>query len=174
MGWAARVAQIYYATLAVLGWIANVALVALVIVVLLAVAARYTGIFPGSLHWATEFSRFSIIWIVMLGSSIALHRGAHVAIDVTNNLPIRWRRVSRSSAYLLGLAFLGTLAWQGFILSLATMRQTTPALGLPMGYAYAAIPVGAAIMVAQSLLFALLPGLREAPGGPEPTLESEA
>jgi TRAP-type C4-dicarboxylate transport system permease small subunit len=41
------------------------------------------------------------------------------------------------------------------------MRQTTPAFGLPMGYAYSAIPVGAAIMVLQSLLFALLPGIRD-------------
>jgi TRAP-type C4-dicarboxylate transport system permease small subunit len=41
------------------------------------------------------------------------------------------------------------------------MRQISPALGIPVGYAYLAIPVGAVVMTVQSLLFALLPDLRE-------------
>jgi TRAP-type C4-dicarboxylate transport system permease small subunit len=155
----AWVARGYTALLELLTFVINVGLVALVLVVLLAVAVRYIGIFPGSLHWATEFSRFAIIWIVMLGSAVALDRGAHMAIDISEFLPVRWRRVIRSTGYLLGLAFLGVLAWQGFKLSFATMRQISPALGFPMGYAYLAIPIGAAIMALQSVLFAVVPGL---------------
>jgi TRAP-type C4-dicarboxylate transport system permease small subunit len=148
-----------------LAFVANIGLVALVIVVLLAVVVRYLGVFPGSLHWATEFSRFSVVWIVMLGSAIAFHRGAHVAIDLTGLLPARWRRIARSAAHLLGLGFLTVLVWQGLRLSLATMGQISPALGLPMGYAYLAIPCGAAIMMLQSILFALSPALVGSDGG---------
>jgi len=41
------------------------------------------------------------------------------------------------------------LAWQGFKLSQATLSQVSPALGLPMGYSYLGIPVGATIMTLQ-------------------------
>jgi TRAP-type C4-dicarboxylate transport system permease small subunit len=153
------VALTYRTSLELIRVLTSLALVFLVIVVLLAVVVRYVGIFPGSLHWATELSRFSIIWIVMLGSAIALDRGAHVGIELSKALPERWARLVRAAAYLLGVAFLSVLAWEGFKLSQATMRQISPALGLPMGYAYLALPVGAAIMVLQSVLFTIRPDL---------------
>jgi TRAP-type C4-dicarboxylate transport system permease small subunit len=40
-------------------------------------------------------------------------------------------------------------------LSLRTMRQVSPALGLPMGYVYLAVPAGAALMALQALAVAL-------------------
>ena len=166
-----HVARLYAVCIDGLRRAANVALVALVAVVLIAVVVRYLGIFPGSLHWATEFSRFAIIWIVMLGSVLALHEGAHMAIDVVDLLPRRWRRAVRAAGYLMGVAFLGVLAWQGFKLSQATMRQISPALGLPMGYAYLAIPVGATLMTLQSILLALVPDVlsaRDEPSGASP------
>jgi TRAP-type C4-dicarboxylate transport system permease small subunit len=151
----------YRFVLAALTVLVNVALVALVVAVLLAVAVRYFGLWPGSLQWTTEFSRFTVIWIVMLGAAIGLHKGAHMAIDVGGLLPAPWRRPVRSLGYLTGIAFLAVLTWQGFLLSMGTMRQISPALGLPMGYAYLAIPVGAGLMTVQSILFALWPDLAE-------------
>jgi TRAP-type transport system small permease protein len=141
--------------------VTNLALVSLVIVVLAAVAVRYFGIFNGSLDWASEYSRFGIIWVVMLGAAVAFDQGAHVAIDFTDTMPPRTQRIVRSAGYICGIAFVAVLAWQGFRLSFATMRQISPALGIPVGYAYLAIPVGAVIMTVQSLLFALLPDVRE-------------
>ena len=162
--WVAIVRKVYDAFLWLLSWTVNLALVSLILVVLIAVVARYGGVFSGSLHWATEFGRFSIIWIVMLGSVIAFHRGAHMAIDVTDLLPARWHRPVRLIAYMLSVIFLAALTWEGFKLSLATMRQISPALGMPMGYAYLAIPVGALLMTIQSILFVVVPNIR----GPVP------
>jgi TRAP-type transport system small permease protein len=71
------------------------------------------------------------------------------------------RRAVRTAGYICGVGFVAILAWQGFRLSFATMRQISPALGLPVGYAYLAIPVGAVIMTMQSLLFAAVPELQE-------------
>jgi TRAP-type transport system small permease protein len=137
----------------------NATLVVLIMVVLAAVAVRYLGVFVGSLHWATEFGRFVIVWIVMLGSAVALHKGAHVAIDFIDWLPQRTQRTVRSIGSLMSVAFLAVLAWQGFKLSQATLSQVSPALGLPMGYSYLGIPVGATIMTLQSVLFAVMPEL---------------
>jgi TRAP-type C4-dicarboxylate transport system permease small subunit len=154
------VARVYRPAMAGLRVVTNLALVSLVVVVLAAVAVRYFGVFPGSLHWATEYSRFGIVWIVMLGSAVALDHGAHVAIDLTEHLPPTPRSIVRRIGFLLGLLFLAVLAWQGFRLSGATMRQLSPALRIPVGYAYLALPVGAAIMTVQSVLFALFPELQ--------------
>jgi TRAP-type C4-dicarboxylate transport system permease small subunit len=153
--------------MAALRLVTNLALVSLVLVVLAAVAVRYFAIFNGSLDWASEYSRFGIIWVVMLGAAIAFDEGAHVAIDFTDRVPTRARRLVRAAGYLCGVAFVAVLAWQGFRLSASTMRQISPALGVPVGYAYLAIPVGAAIMTVQSLLFIFIPGLRERRPSPE-------
>jgi TRAP-type transport system small permease protein len=156
-----RIALIYRAFMVGLRLVVNLALVSLVLVVLAAVAVRYTGILSGSLDWASEYSRFGIIWVVMLGAAIAFDQGAHVAIDFTDKMPASMRRAARTIGYICGVGFVAILAWQGFRLSFATMRQISPALGIPVGYAYLAIPVGAVIMTMQSLLFAAMPELQE-------------
>jgi C4-dicarboxylate transporter DctQ subunit len=141
--------------------VTNVAMVSLVVVVLLAVVVRYFGVLQGSLDWVSEYCRFGIIWIVMLGAAVAFDYGAHVAIDFTDMLPPRVQRVVRTVAYLCGITFVLMLAWHGFRLSLATMKQISPALGIPIGYAYLALPAGAVIMAVQSVLFAFAPELRQ-------------
>jgi TRAP-type C4-dicarboxylate transport system permease small subunit len=157
----AVIAPAYRTVLSALTLLVNIALLLLVIVVLIAVAVRYFGLWPGSLQWTTELSRFAIIWIVMLGAAIGLDRGAHVAIDISGSLPVRWQRAVRAVSYLTGIAFLAVLTWQGLQLAIGTMRQISPALGLPMGLAYLAIPVGAGFMTMQSILFAALPDLAQ-------------
>lgn len=56
---------------------------------------------------------------------------------------------------------------------IAAMRQLSPALGLPVGYVYLAIPVGATVMTAQALLFALVPELRASDAEPGDTAAHE-
>jgi len=157
------IVRIYRAGMILLAVVTSLVLVGLACLVLVSVAVRYLGIFPGSLHWTAELTRFSIIWIVMLGSALALDRGAHVAVDLTDRLPPLSRRVVQAVALALGLVFIGALMIYGFRLSMATMRQISPAMKIPMGYAYLALPVGAAIMLAQSLLFIALPRARQHP-----------
>jgi TRAP-type C4-dicarboxylate transport system permease small subunit len=139
----------------------NVLLSFLVVVVLAAVVVRYFGLFEGSLHWANELSRFSMTWLVMLGSVIAFDRGAHVSISLLpDSVSSTARKAVNFLAHLLSAIFVATLAWQGLVLALATMRQTSPALQVPMGFIYLALAVGAAIMTVQSVLFALFADLR--------------
>ena len=161
------IARGYAALLAGVRVATAVALVLLVAVVAASVVVRYFGLFGGSLHWTTELSRFIIVWVVMLGSVIAFDEGAHIAVALfQESLPPAGRRVVEAVAYLLSLTFIVVLAWSGLQLALATMRQVSPALGLPMGYVYLAIPVGAALIALQSMLFAIFPGIRQ--GSPEP------
>lgn len=158
-----RLRRAYAGLLAAVRGLTCLALVLLVAVVLLAVAVRYFGVFAGSLHWTDELARFTTIWIVMLGSVVAFDRGAHVAIDLLpDRLPPPAGRRLRALAYGLSAVFLAVLAWQGVVLSGRTMRQVSPGLGLPMGYVYLAVPVGAGLMALQALAFAVGRGRRPA------------
>jgi len=150
-------------------WAAMAALLALVVLVVAAVVVRYFGVFGGSLHWVDEASRFSMIWIAMLGSVVALDRGAHLAVSlVPDALGARGRRAVLLAAQLLSIAFTLTLALKGWEISQRTMRQVSPSLGLPMGYVYLAIPVGAALMTVQLITHALL-GRESAPAAVDAT-----
>lgn len=163
----ARILRAYRRLLSAVEILTNGALILLVVVVSLAVAVRYFGVLGGSLHWADELSRFTMIWLVMLGSVLAFDRGAHVAVDLLpKNLPPVASKPIKLIAYLLSAAFIVVLVWQGLALALRTMRQISPALGVPMGYIYLAVPAGAALMGIQAVLFWFIPqraGISEAP-----------
>ena len=57
-------------------------LIALLIVpVTLQIAARFTDWIPNYI-WTEEMSRFCLIWIIMIGASIAVRDGTHFDVDV--------------------------------------------------------------------------------------------
>jgi TRAP-type C4-dicarboxylate transport system permease small subunit len=143
-------------------WLTMAALVALVVLVVAAVVVRYFGVLGGSLHWADEAVRFVMIWLAMLGSVVALDRGAHLAVTMLpDSLGPRGRRAVTIAANLLGAAFTLVLAWKGWELSQRTMRQVSPSLGLPMGYVYLAIPIAAALMTVQLAAYSLMDRRRD-------------
>lgn len=71
----------------------------LIVPVFMQVLARYTGIIPTYL-WTEELAKFIFIWIVMLGSMVAVWEGTH--------FDVRVMRDARSP--------LGKLIQQGFVL----------------------------------------------------------
>lgn len=141
-------------------WATGVLLIGITLLVLIAAAVRYLGLSPGSLHWVSELTRFGIIWLVMLGAAVAHDQGAHVAIEISSRIPPNIRRLMEIAGSVLVVAFLAVLLVSGLELSFRTMRQVTPALGMPVGYAYLALPAGALLMLIQSLLFAIRPDIR--------------
>ena len=57
---------------------------ALIVPVFMQVLARYTGLIPTYL-WTEELAKFIFIWIVMLGSMIAVWEGTHFDVRVTRD-----------------------------------------------------------------------------------------
>lgn len=57
---------------------------ALIVPVFMQVLARYTGIIPTYL-WTEELAKFIFIWIVMIGSMIAVWEGTHFDVRVVSN-----------------------------------------------------------------------------------------
>lgn len=91
-----------------------------------------------------EAMRRLLIWMVMLGVVVAFRQGALVSVD----LMLRrsrgpWRRFVRRLITACSLAFLAVLVWFGFDLSWRVRFQTFASMDISMGWAYAALPVGA-------------------------------
>lgn len=123
----------------------------MLVAVLVQVAGRY--FFNFSIAQAAEIATFSQIWLVLLGSGVALARGQHVAIDVLpSQLPLGAARVALILIALVSGAFLAVLAYGTLPLLRLGQFQTSPALRLPMMYMYACLPVGAVYMMLELLL----------------------
>ena len=152
----------FYLTLeAMVRWASNLLLVMLLGVVLAAVVVRYFGLLGGSLAWSDEFGRFSMVWIAMLGSVIAFDRGQHLAISVLPSSLSGWpARLVQIVINLLCAVFLAALAWQSLILSERTMRQLSPALGLPFGFVYLSMAIGSLLILVQMAIFTISPSLK--------------
>jgi TRAP-type transport system small permease protein len=122
----------------------------LVAVLLLAIAVRELGAFGGTITWAEEVERFLFIWLVFLGSPVALDRGEHILIDVlARRLYGRTALVVAVAVRLAVLAFLGLMLYAGVDLVARTGNQTAAALDIRMSWVHAALPLSAACMLLQ-------------------------
>lgn len=72
------------------------------------------------LPWPVPISRILLVWIALIGISVALKKGEHVAIEgVIRALPARYEKLIRFFGYFLISVWLGIVIWQGW---LATLR----------------------------------------------------
>ena len=98
--------------------------------------------------WTEEAMRRLLIWCVMLGVVVAFRRGALVSVDLMlRSSRGAWQRVVRTIITVSSLAFLGVLLWFGIDLAWRVRFQTFASMELSMAWAYAALPVGAALAI---------------------------
>ncbi|MGE5577056.1 MAG: TRAP transporter small permease [Syntrophothermus sp.] len=103
------------------------------------VIARY--VFQQSIVWSEEVTRFLFIWAVFLGSSVGVKRGAHFHVNLlASSLPVSARKFFDYLIAFVVFSFSLVIISQGGKLSAVTMLQTSPVLGIPMGYIYVALP----------------------------------
>ena len=134
------------------------------IVVFLQVVFRYFLVRP--LHWSEELARYLFVWISLLGATLSVHRRAHFGMDFfVKMLPERWRRGLTLLICLLMEVVVVVLLVEGTALVRKTADQLSPAMEIPMGWAYACLPVGAALMGLHLLIIMLREGRRQ-PGVP--------
>jgi len=141
-------------------------LLAMTIVVVLQVICRY--LLGAALTWSEEFARFGLVWITFLGAGIALKRRAHMGVQAMVELfSPGVRKTVQVFSLLAVVGFLVIATLKGMELALFNMKQYSPALGLPMGFVYLAIPFGCLVMiihVAEQLLDLFRPLPAKVPG----------
>lgn len=93
-----------------------------------------------------ELGEFLLVWATFLGGASAARRGAHMRIvEGLLMMPRHVRRYVEVAVRTAVLAVLGALVWQGYMISMISMEQTTTVLYWPVGLLYAAMPVGSAL-----------------------------
>lgn len=96
--------------------------------------------------WTEEVLRRLLIWCVMLGVVVAIRHGAMVSVDLMLRLSQgAWKQFVRFVIWIVTSAFLATILWFGVSLSWRVRFQTFASMDISMGWAYAALPAGAAL-----------------------------
>ena len=115
----------------------------LVLDVLWQVATRFILKNPSS--WTEELATYLLIWVGLLGSAVALKRGAHLGIDYfVGKLMFKQRLLTEIFVFVCVIGFaLSVLVFGGLRLVTETflLGQVSPAIGIRLGYVYLAVPI---------------------------------
>jgi len=117
----------------------------MVVVSFTQVVARYIFF---SLSWSEEVSRYGLVWLTFLGGALGVRKKIHVAVEaIVMYFPPELKTIIVKINYLLLALFGFVLFWFGTGLSIHNMKQLSPAMHIPIGIIYAAVPVGGLLIM---------------------------
>jgi TRAP-type C4-dicarboxylate transport system permease small subunit len=122
------------------------------------VAGRY--LLSAPIRGADEAMTFAMVWGVFLGAGLVALRGAHLNMDlVVRLLPALSQRALSAVGLVAMLLILGFVAAASleFLDTVGAIGLTSMALGLPMAWVHAAVPVGCVLMIAAARAAAAAP-----------------
>ena len=126
--------------------LAQALLAACVVCGLFQVGARFLFNLPSD--WSEVLTRFMLIWMVYLGSAVALRHGSMVSVDLMHRLCRgRSRRALEAAITLCVLGFLAAIVGWGVVISWRVRFQLVAGLEVSMSWAYLALPVGACFSI---------------------------
>lgn len=132
-------------------------------IVVIEVGLRY--LFSSSLIFTEELARYLMVWIVFLGSAIAVRDGAHIRISMLlNRLPSNVQKWATIVAEVLTLVFLSVVVVEGVRILPKQLTQIPVTFDVPLFYFYLAIPMGSLLMMI-FILPRLWQGLRSGADG---------
>lgn len=122
----------------------------LVIVVFVNVCSRYALNLP--LAWSEELAKILLVWVTFIGAAVASRRGRHLKIeDVLKRMDEKGQRKMYIYINVVVSLFLVFMIWKGFSFSIAMKDTVTDALRISNMVLYAALPVGATLMLPYSI-----------------------
>ena len=140
-----------------LEWVAGSILFVLLVVGVLQVTSRYTGLM--FVPWTEEVARLLFVWVVWIGAAAAVFRGSHIRFDfLIERLP-KPMQAGLGTVVTLGVAgFLILLVYHAYEIVRST-SSTFITIDLSVKYTYLSVVVGSSLMLV-GLVGALLPRLR--------------
>jgi TRAP-type C4-dicarboxylate transport system permease small subunit len=149
---------------------------ALVLVVLWGVISRYLpGVRPSA--WTEELAIYLLVWLTLLGAAVGFRSHAHLGVDYfVRKLDPRAAKIAVIFGELVIFAFAAfALAYGGWLLVQETLstHQTTPVLGLPVGWFYLAAPISGFFICAFTLEHLSQQARRSSPWEPSAPSEDE-
>jgi TRAP-type C4-dicarboxylate transport system permease small subunit len=130
----------------ILGHVGGLILAVMAGAVFLQVVLRYLGL--SGIDGLEEVPRYLFIWLVMIGAASAMQRGQHTVLDYfINLLSPRGRACVLVLTNAVGIALFAYLIKLSMVLVPNSQLQTSAGLGLPLGWVYAAVPIGSALII---------------------------
>jgi C4-dicarboxylate transporter, DctQ subunit len=109
-----------------------------------AIAVRYAIHHPAftmACHWIEEIARYSFIWLLYMGASLATRNGGHFNVTAQFYLlPKRWKKYASIPGDIIWAIFNLFLIKLGYDLCRSS-AESSLSLELPMKYVYAIIPI---------------------------------
>jgi TRAP-type transport system small permease protein len=114
--------------------------------------------------WSEELSVYLMIWFGIVGIAVGVRRNAHMALHFFADLmPLKVQSVLTYVRYCLILIYSAFLTVEGLKMVDLTMSQRSPAMGLPVGLVYLALPVSTVLIIIFTLE-AAVKGIRKKGG----------
>lgn len=133
-----RLLDVYYRLLQV---VLTLLMAALTIPVGMQILSRYTGLIPRFI-WTEEIARFCFVWIILVGSMIAVRDDTHFDVDVLpHSANPRIELLMKALVHAAVFAVAVTFLYYGYDFAVLGSRQQSEISGLPMLSIYIAWPL---------------------------------
>ena len=130
----------------VLGHVGGLILAVMAGAVFLQVVLRFFG--SSAIGGLEEVPRYLFVWLIMIGAAAAMQRGEHTVLDYfVNLLAPRARAAVLAFTTAAGIGLFLYLIKLSFVLVPNAQLQSSAGLSLSLGWVFAAVPVGAALIV---------------------------
>ncbi len=129
------------------GYLSQALLLFFVTLVFIQVILR--NFFSIGIPWSEELSRFTFVWFVFFGASYAARLSAHNRVVIQFKLfPPIVGKISMFITDILWVFFNLMMVYQSWIIieDLLEYPAFSPAMGIPMQYIYAILPISFALM----------------------------
>lgn len=131
-------------------WIMCASLVVMTICLVFLIFGR--NLFGVAFASLEEISRFTLVWVTIIGGAVAFKRSEHMAFDfLMVRLPRGLQRTVGVIREVLLLALIGVMFTCGIELVSANIDQVSMQAFIPMGYVYVVFPIAGLVMFVHGL-----------------------
>lgn len=129
-----------------LGLLGGLILAVMTLAVFVQVLMRFSG--RAAFDGIDEIPRYLFVWLVMVGAAAAMHRAEHTRLEYfEQRLGPRGQALLTALTNGVGMLLFLSLIRTSLVLVPNSQLQTSAGLNLPLGYVYAAVPVGAVLIL---------------------------
>lgn len=120
------------------------------IIIFWQVIARY--VVGSSLAWSEELSRFLMIFMIMIGASLALRENQLISVEVVPEmLRGRVKKWLTVIVHLISIIFYTVIIMFGWKVALSFGNQIAPGTGISMFFIYLSLPLGGVLLLLNSI-----------------------
>ncbi|MFS0823121.1 TRAP transporter small permease [Bacillus sp. 1P02SD] len=129
-----------------LDYLTYILLLQFTIVVFLQVVLRY--VFNITFFWSDEFTRYSLVWLVFLGTAVLSADKEHIRVGfLVDLLPVKLRKCVEIVVNILCITFVAVISIFSYDYLLSNMDVGSISLKIPMGLLYGVFPLAGVFII---------------------------